>query len=360
MDQNAPDGLVIDLRNNPGGDVEAAEQMLQMLVAKQVEPARFHLANTPAMVDVLRNLKAAQGDQTLSAADRQKLANAIAELRDWLPDADQQPLPDGPPLTSGKPLTNTGDANKIGQIYHGRGVAVLINSLTYSAADVFTAGFQDHGGGILLGPSLVTGGGGANVWTHDDLLQKIGPHPALAVEQLPGDASLSFAVRRCSRVGPFEGQPVEDQGVKVDIFYESQTVDDLIAGQPGLVRRACEELFRAAVFRIDAPGAALKPDGSVTVNVQTVNIESLKFYLNGNAVLTLQAKTGAVQNVTLPAPANGITASVLRIEGYSTDTGGSEPQLVRSRRIPLQAAPVKADLDPVTQSITGTDPAAAQ
>lgn len=177
MDKVAPDGLVIDIRNNPGGDVPAAERMLQMLSPQRVEPALFHLANTPAVLEILRNLKASISEQ-LAVCDDVKRAEALAELEAWLDDADGTPLPDGPRLTSGRPLTDPASANAIGQIYHGRGVALLINSLTYSAADIFAAGFQDHGVGIVIGTSMVTGGGGGNVWTHHDLLNKIGPRPA--------------------------------------------------------------------------------------------------------------------------------------------------------------------------------------
>ncbi len=357
MDQVAPDGLVIDIRSNPGGDVQAAERMLQMLVAQPIEPARFHLANTPAVLEILRGLKV-PASGSLSASDNAKLAQALAELSAWLSDSEQAPLPGGTPLTSGQPLTDPDSANDIGQVYHGRGVALLINSLTYSAADVFAAGFQDHLAGVLLGTSLVTGGGGANVWSHEQLLDKVGPSPGITLAQLPGDASISLAIRRCSRVGSSEGKPVEDQGVSVDVFYSPKDMDDLIAGNPGLIRRACEELRRHQTFRVDAGTPAMLPDGGLTVEVRTTNIASLRFFLNGHLTLSIAPESIAVQPVSVPAVAGVGTPSVLRIEGYAPDASqNGSLQLVRARTIRLQKPAIAEGFDPATQSITGTDPA---
>ena len=45
-------GLIIDLRSNPGGVIDATEQLLQLFVAKAISPARFALRATPAMVQI--------------------------------------------------------------------------------------------------------------------------------------------------------------------------------------------------------------------------------------------------------------------------------------------------------------------
>ncbi len=58
MNQLAPDGLILDIRGNPGGDILAAERMLQMLTPGTITPARFHLANTPAVVEFLKTVAA--------------------------------------------------------------------------------------------------------------------------------------------------------------------------------------------------------------------------------------------------------------------------------------------------------------
>lgn len=345
MDQNAPDGLVIDIRDNPGGDVQAAERMLQMLTAQPIQPAPFHLANTAAILGVLRTLRdAAQKNQA-----GVQLAETLAELEPWMNDAEQQPLPEGPPLTSGQPLTDPDSANQIGQIYQGRGVALLINSLTYSAADIFSGGFQDHAIGPVLGISMLTGGGGANVWSHEDLIGKIGPRPGIPLANLPGDVSMSLAIRRSARVGANAGQPIEDEGVKVDVFYHAPSIEDVIAGNPGLVRRACEELTQKPVYRVDAGTPLVLPDGGLEVEVRTTKIDAVKFLVNGKLALTATPDGSGQQIFKIPALAGASIPSVLRVEGYA----GDPIQLVRARTIRLQQPVALDDFDPATQSVTG-------
>lgn len=338
MDEVAPDGLVIDIRNNPGGDVQAAERMLQMLTPRQVQPARFHLANTPAVLGILRNLKVSLAEQ-LSVSDSVKLSAARSELEAWLGDLDQPALTAGERLTSGQPLTDPDSANDIGQVYHGCGVALLTNSLTYSAADIFAAGFQDHEAGVLIGTSMVTGGGGGNVWSHQELMGKIGPHPNLPLAHLPGDASMTLAIRRCTRVGSRDGQPVEDHGVEADVFYTPDTVEDVILGNPGLLHRACREFRNKAQYRVDAAAATLGADGSVAVEVKTINIASLRSYLNDRPALTVDVNNDA-RTLTIPAVAGVFCPRMLRIEGYARE--GAELKLVRARTIRLQP-PVPAE-----------------
>ena len=43
-------GLIIDLRSNPGGVIDAAERLFQLFTTNRIEPARFACRATPAMV----------------------------------------------------------------------------------------------------------------------------------------------------------------------------------------------------------------------------------------------------------------------------------------------------------------------
>jgi hypothetical protein len=313
MDQVAPDGLVLDIRGNPGGDVQAAERMLQMLTPGTISPQPFHLANTPAVLQILRNLKAsATLESQLSPSDDTKFTDAQVELGPWLEDADSQPLPAGDRLTTGKTLTDFASANDTGQVYQGR-AALLVDGLTYSAADIFAAGFQDHGIGQIMGMDATTGGGGGNVWSHDDLLQKLGPTPGIGLSPLPRDTGMTLAIRRCSRVGPSQGQPVEDLGVSVNDRFPPGSAEDVIGGFPSLIRRACEFLGFLPTSRIDVVKTAMLSDGGVAVQIETTNLASLQFLLDGHVALTAAA---GGQSFTVPGLVGRPSPFVLRIKGY--------------------------------------------
>ena len=75
--------------------------------------------------------------------------------------------------------------NGIGQVYYGP-VVLITDALSYSATDIFAAGFQDNEVGLVLGTSGNTGAGGANFWSLDDLLR--------AQKKIPGLRS-----RNCRR-----------------------------------------------------------------------------------------------------------------------------------------------------------------
>ena len=59
-------------------------------------------------------------------------------------------------------------ANKIGRVYPGPSV-LIVDALTYSTADMFTAGFQDHAIGPVICTDENIGAGGANNWQYGDL-----------------------------------------------------------------------------------------------------------------------------------------------------------------------------------------------
>ncbi|MFF7725763.1 S41 family peptidase [Streptomyces sp. NPDC008001] len=92
------------------------------------------------------------------------------------------------------PLTDPGAITAGLPRYAGPKV-LITDALSYSAADIFAAGFQDNGLGPVLGTALDTGAGGANVWTHE-LLR--GWLPEL-LGDLPRGAGFRVALRRATR-----------------------------------------------------------------------------------------------------------------------------------------------------------------
>lgn len=315
LDREAPDGLVLDIRGNPGGDIEAAERILQMLTPGTIEPENFHLAQTKTIIRVLRGVRSMLRRKKLPKGDAAKLAAARVELEAWL-DAADQPDPSAR-LTAGHPLTDPDLANAIGQVYQGR-VVLLVDAATYSAADIFAAGFQDHAIGPILGADLATGGGGANVANHGDLINFLGPRPGIKLAPLPHDIFMRVAFRRCGRVGLNSGKPVEDFGVRVEKTYTTNLVADVLAGMPGMITEAAGLIGQQKLpSRIDAVDFKVKDDG-VRVDLQvSPALAELHFFLDGAPVPPTLVKKGPPRSFLLPLPAGRSNPAQLRIEGFT-------------------------------------------
>ncbi|WP_327063482.1 S41 family peptidase [Kitasatospora purpeofusca] len=204
-------GLIVDVRGNPGGNILAAEAALRVLSTDPVAPVRFSLPTTRAALALVRADPA--------------LRRWTGSIRDAVESGEQYsqafPLSDPDAVAEGLPR------------YAGPKV-LIVDALTYSAADIFAAGFADNGpagdgpatggltaggpgGGIgpVLGTAATTGAGGANVWTYELLRVWL---PELLGE-LPRGAGFRVALRRATRAGSRIGVPLEDFGVTADPLH---------------------------------------------------------------------------------------------------------------------------------------------
>ena len=118
----------------------------------------------------------------------------------------------GATYSAGFPLTLDALGNGIGQVYYGP-VVLITDALSYSATDIFAAGFQDNEVGKVLGTGGNTGAGGANFWSLDDLLRAQKKDPKSPFKTLPKGAEMIVAMRRSIRVGLRAGSPLEEFGV---------------------------------------------------------------------------------------------------------------------------------------------------
>jgi Peptidase family S41 len=345
MNPNAPDGLILDIRGNPGGDVRAAERMLQMLTGVHIQPLQFHLANTPAVQEVLETLQSqARNTAGLTPEQKVRLTDAQAQLQPWIDDVAVSKA-NGGPLTTGHPLTPEDEANAIGQVYHGPCV-LLTDGLTYSAADMFAAGFKDHGIGRILGVDATTGGGGANVWSHDDLLTALPSMPGLPLQPLPPAAPLppdapdprvtmSLAFLRCLRVAGQAGRAIEDDGVEADLWAPYGSAEDLLDSFPAtVIGLACELMAAPKNFSMEILSSTFG-ETAVDVVLQTTGLDWLGFDLDGVTALSSPAKPGVPQSFSVPVPAN---AQALHIDGCFTYTGPYGTNCAHQRRCLWRAA----------------------
>jgi hypothetical protein len=49
------DGLVLDVRGNPGGNIRAAESLLQLFTPNRIEPELFEFINTPLNFQICKS-----------------------------------------------------------------------------------------------------------------------------------------------------------------------------------------------------------------------------------------------------------------------------------------------------------------
>lgn len=200
-------GLIIDVRANPGGNILAGEHLLQLFTNRQIEPEPVCLRNTT-------------GTLTFTRAEH---------LNPWRASIDLA-VETGAHYSQYFPLSDPASVNSIGRRYSGKCV-LLIDAACYSTTDFFAAGFQDHEIGPVIGTDRATGAGGANVWTHD-LLRQFYPPPQNGhnklpppLQPLPRGMSMRISFRRSTRVGTRTGLPLEDLGVQADIVHHSTRRD---------------------------------------------------------------------------------------------------------------------------------------
>jgi C-terminal processing protease CtpA/Prc len=221
-------GLIIDVRANGGGYIHAAEGMLQYLTDKPIQPEPM---------------------QFISSEDTYELSGRLPELNPWRQSLGEA-AETGEQYSVALPLDPATEVNDEGQVYHGP-VLLVTDALSYSATDIFAAGFQDNGIGLVLGVDDYTGAGGANRWTLDDLARV---WPGGPFEVLPKESRMCVALRRSLRVGAQTGRPVEDLGVRPDVRYR-MTRKDLLWQNRGLIERAIQVLREGRRFTALAPPA---------------------------------------------------------------------------------------------------------
>lgn len=311
-------GLVIDIRGNPGGVVQCAESILQFLTFREIRPLPFQLLGTET-VDLISHppppgkLPPAAFFERLMIKSQWGAGIEVARETGAL-------------YSGGAPLTPSTDANAYGQTYFGP-VVLIVDAITYSAGDIFAAGFQDHGIGPVLGTDRQTGGGGANVWPHDYIVTLLPDMPT--IRPLPGGAKLRVAARRCTRTGGSEGLPIEELGIRADQLHAITEADLL---------RDNVDLKAAAIALIrDRPARWLEAECTTageerSVSVTATGLDRADIYADERPLASLDITDGTPAGTILP---DGWPARRLEIKGFARG------ELVCRRLVPLDGAPAQ-------------------
>ena len=220
--------IIVDIRNNGGGHIWAAEYILQSLSTNKIEPESAQFINSTLA-------------ETICSAHSPSKDITELDLSTWY-DTLKQIKNTGTAFTIAYPITPVTNLDQFiaNKKYH---VVLITDALCYSASDIFAAGFQDHNLGKILGLHKNTGAGGANVWTHSLLhrLTKDNAGYSQFLKPLQHGSDIRVAVRRTLRTNKNAGIPLEDLGVVPDEIY-SMTKEDLLEENKNLIKRACDIL----------------------------------------------------------------------------------------------------------------------
>jgi peptidase S41-like protein len=226
-------GLIVDVRDNGGGSIQASERIVQFVAPAtgHIEAARFYFRATPEILKFCQ-LPTVTG-----------LGSGPDGLTPWVHSIEGA-LKTGATFSDAFQYTPDARCNEPGRVPFPHPVIVVTSALTYSSAEFFAAGFQDHGG-MILGVDETTGGGGANFRQYSDLntffTDALQPPPFEDLDKEANGAGFQVAFRRAKRVGFGTGREIEDRGIHRDLSY-AMTRDDLLFGNRDLKRAAARLL----------------------------------------------------------------------------------------------------------------------
>ena len=246
-------GMIIDLRDNPGGLIWAAERMLQLFTPNPITPTKFGLRATP-LTNAMASARFNQG-----------------ELGPWSDSIASAPF-SGEPYSTHLPITTVERCNDLGQHFGGP-IVVVVNANTYSSGDLFTAGIVDNRVGPVVCIGEATGAGGANVWTSDDLGAAM-KAAGLPLPTLASGANFTIAVRRAVRCGDAEGMLIEDTGISGQPY--SMTQRDVFESNADLIEFCARLLSEQPRTRLDAVRTGQK------LKIATAGLDRVDIYADGH------------------------------------------------------------------------------
>lgn len=303
------DGLILDVRGNPGGNIRAAESLLQLFTPRRIQPETFEFINTPLNYELCR-----------SAPENWNLQRWVPSMRDA--------VLTGAAYSAGLPLTLDESCNRLGQVYYGP-VVLITDALSYSATDMFAAGFQDNEVGVVLGTNANTGAGGANVWMLEDLRRAQAKGRGPAFRRLPKGVDMCVAVRRSSRVGANAGVLLEEFGVEPDRVHH-MTREDILGQNDALVAEAAsiirsrpmwtlsvEPLVVAAGRAIAVRATSTMPRGSKALPMARVEV-----YADGRLRRSIDARDGAVRTTRVALGKALAAKRSVAVEVHALDADG--------------------------------------
>ena len=193
--------------------------MVQLFKEDQIDTSLLTLRNTASIKTLVNNLD--------FLAFWKKSVNLVLET--------------GQEYSQGFSLTDINTVVTTNYRYKGK-VVVIIDALCYSTTDFFAAAMQDNGVAKIIGVDPVTGAGGANVWSMNNLIEFAKASGSNDLQSLPDGADINIAMRQALRRGSNEGIVLEGLGVSADLNYR-MTLNDVLHDNVDLKDFACSMIM---------------------------------------------------------------------------------------------------------------------
>ena len=295
--------IVIDVRDNGGGNIKIAEEMVQLFTPKEVLPGKVRLLPT----DLNRQIFLKSNDNVENG---------------WTGDiaAAQQ---SNAKYTNPRPITTESQANRYGQAYF-KPVVILTNARCYSACDLFSALMQDHAAAKVIGQDKHTGAGGANVMEYDAFRQILGnDNPANPIKVLPGYQSFRVSWRQSIRSGLNGGKLLEDQGVLPDALVRRTPNDITSENQDTMhaIHQFIDQMAPDYTHSIKLTSSLLMANGAPAQwTEQVTDVDRVELQFNGQVLKTWDSLQGTQTLTVTPNLTGTWEDKSLTLVGYKDGT----------------------------------------
>lgn len=207
-------GVVVDLRDNAGGEFEVMRGIAELLTDKILPPGPNTLRASKSMLSF--------HDGWINETFSEEFRVALNARKEAIQSALLVGETFSGPTTDLRFINFNSVQKKQPRAYQGP-VVTLVSGNTYSAADLFAALQVDQNLSVLVGIDENTGAGGASVVPYS-WLEDFAPSE---FERLPFGVRMSTAFSRFYRTGTSSGKIVEFFGVKPQIIYNLTRADAL-------------------------------------------------------------------------------------------------------------------------------------
>lgn len=197
-------GVIIDIRGNRGGRIDAAERLLQFFSKRPIRPMTARFRNSPANWIYCDAISKLEANSAWSSQTHEKWRDSISRRRHAR-------------YSDHFGMTNPDLCNQKDRLHLAVPSVVITDALTFSAGEVFAAGFRDNGIGKIIGVDQYTAGGGANAIETSNLFDMLKEFDALPAEEVSDlfdtfDGTFLVAIRVLRRIAGhfryFEGYGV--------------------------------------------------------------------------------------------------------------------------------------------------------